>query len=68
MVFASVILGNPGNVPVFYSSHQDSPELSHSILLPGHAVGVITRHLVARPEGGDGMLDIEISGLATVGT
>ncbi|MES1147344.1 MAG: hypothetical protein ABUL49_01195 [bacterium] len=66
MVFASVVLHNSGNVPIFYSSHQDAPELSHSTLLPGRTVGVITRHLMVRPDGGDGTLEMDVTGLTTI--
>ena len=66
MVFASLVLHNPGTVPILYSSHQDAPELSHSSLLPSRSVAIITRHLVVRSDGGDGIVDLDVTGLATV--
>ena len=66
MVFSSLLLTNFGTVTIFYSSHSDAPELSHSSLLPGRSVVVITRHLMVRPDGGDGQLGIELGGLTVV--
>lgn len=66
LVFASLIIRNRGSFPIYYSSHQDAPELSHSTLGPGKSVGVITRHLMVRAEGGDTEFELELSGLTAI--
>lgn len=66
MVFAIITINNVGECPILYSSHLDSPELSHSKLRPGCSVTVISRHLLARPDQGDGIMEIEVGGLTAI--
>lgn len=59
MVFAVLTLHNDGPGELYYSSHVDTPEFSHSSLLPGRSVSLVARHLLMRAEGQD--LDMSFS-------